>query len=157
MTLLFENDHTVGICIKSHLNEVLSQTKGVQDICDSTVGDICHSCDGPVGSYSGIASQKNRLISGTHCDVAIVETQATRVVIVKSIEAEVNALKAQLLKADLTDQEQVIAGYVLDHWDNKRIIVDLAITQATLKTHLNHIYVKLPALKLFRESYRITS
>jgi len=43
-----------------------------------------------------------------------------------------------------------VAILILDHKSNAEIQDELFISKSTLKTHLNHMYLKLPDLKSFR-------
>lgn len=150
------NTGMLGICIKDLEMRVKYQNESSEKICGMMKGEVCtKACQtlrseipGCSAFSQGMKMFKNVDVNGYKADIVLVEdTQAitTMVYPLHSSEELLQQQEAYLRERGLTKSEVRIMQMVLQGMTNAVIAEKLFISKATLKTHLNNIYKKLPA------------
>lgn len=157
MTDSFFETQEIGLCIQDNANIVISQNQVSKDLCEDKVGKVCHGCEPKKSSvHTGIATQKNITLSQIPCDIATIQNPDSILTIIKPITQWSAQLHQQIEDANMTSQEKNIIKLVLEKKTNKEIQDSIGISKSTLKTHINHIYLKLPHLKTVRDELNIS-
>jgi DNA-binding CsgD family transcriptional regulator len=138
----------LGTCIKSSDKQVLFQNDLCLNICGNMVGKICNKgCMNAYAAVQGMTTIKNSEVENVLVDAVVInngETLTTLIYpLVKSAEQLENE-KNHLMTFGLTKSEIIIFSLVMKGIKNVNIQKELFISKATLKTHLNNIYKKLP-------------
>ncbi|MNJ98563.1 HTH-type transcriptional regulator MalT [compost metagenome] len=146
----------VGFCAKNLNREVVSLNGVCQKICGGMVGKVCEK--GCMLAYpqveecaelsEGMTYHKNILIDAHKVDAVIVNDGERILTMIYPLEDDQAKLRKQeiyLRERGLTRSEVRIMQMVLLGHTNAQIAEQLFISKATLKTHLNNIYKKLPA------------
>lgn len=144
----------VGVCVKSQNGIVESQNEICLNICGNKIGRRCE--DGCLETFnlSDIASGifgigfrllKNVTSNGHTIDVVIANDgdKITSILLDKS--EVVKKQLAYLEQFHLSKSEVNIIEKFLQGFSAKEISKQFFISKATLRTHLNNIYKKLPA------------
>lgn len=147
----------LGICVKKLDQEVISQNEACKKLCGNMVGKICdkgcmsnyESPDDAESNLSeGMTLVKNAIVDGSVIDAVIINDGKTLTTIIYSLEKKMKTIdqnQEQLKSFGLTKSEVTIFTMVMRGSKNAQICKSLFISKATLKTHLNNIYKKLPA------------
>lgn len=142
----------LGVCIKNTKGEVLSQNEICRGVCGDRLTEICK--DGCMKEYSipdeseavleAISTIHNIHEGDVACDAVVIHTGSNIVTLLylrgRQIDLEVEMFR----KMGLTEAEQAIVLLILDGLSNREIAKRLFISLSTVKTHINHIYGKLP-------------
>lgn len=144
-------ESTLGLCIKNKDKEVLYQDQKCLDSCGDMRGQICtKGCMESYATVPGMTLVKNSKVNdGTVDAVVINDNQKITTLLYHHNqnvhnEEEEKLMRAKLVSFGLTKSELAIFLKVLKGARNTEICQELFISRATLKTHLNNIYKKLP-------------
>lgn len=146
----------VGFCTKNLKREVISLNGVCEKICGGMQGQVCTK--GCMAAYpeveecaelsEGMSYHKNILIDEHKVDAVVVNDGEQILTMIYPLEDDQEKLRRQeiyLRERGLTRSEVRIMQLVLLGYTNTKIAEQLFISKATLKTHLNNIYKKLPA------------
>jgi len=142
----------VGICLKDAEKKVLFQNEPCIQACGEKNGTICEkSCMSgysPQGSLPGLAEgaqvRSVRKSSGESFDAVIMNDGKKILTMLFPLNGKIE-LGIEFAKAHgVSKRELEVFHLVLGGFSNSKISQKLRITQATLKTHLNNVYKKLP-------------
>ncbi|MDG0816397.1 helix-turn-helix transcriptional regulator [Bdellovibrio svalbardensis] len=145
----------VGVCIKDQEQRVLYQNNLSLQICGEQSGQICGKvCKKLYGEMKecsaisqGMKLFKSTEIDGSKVDAVIVnDGERISTFFYPLNEEQDQALKQEAYFAErgLTKSEIRIMQMVMQGMINSEIAEKLFISKATLKTHLNNAYKKLP-------------
>jgi DNA-binding CsgD family transcriptional regulator len=150
----------LGVCIKKLDREVISQNEMCQQTCGDMVGKICEkgcmthyspsqsSQEAPQNNLNeGMTLAKNSIVDKNLVDAVVINDGKTLTTILYSLEEKMKSIdqnQEQLKNFGLTKSEITIFTMVMQGSKNFQICKALFISKATLKTHLNNIYKKLP-------------
>ena len=146
-----------SMCIRNSKNEVLFQNEASQKLCGSKAPGVCGNTacadmmkqveeTAPV--QDGMKLHKGQHIEGQFVDVMLVkdgENMITCLYPIKNEAEKASAQEAFFVNKGLTPSEIKIMQMVGQGLKNQEIADKLFISKATLKTHLNNAYKKLPA------------
>lgn len=146
----------LGLCVKKLDHEVLSQNEACITTCGDMQGKVCDK--GCMSSYTmaqsnasnineGMTLIKNSVVDTSVVDAVVINDGKTITTIIYSLEDKIKNIDQsldQLKKLGLTKSEIAIFTHVMKGLKNSEISKKLFISKATIKTHLNNIYKKLP-------------
>ena len=149
-------DLNVGICVKNLKREVLSQNQLCIDSCDNMIGKICDK--GCMNNFDaeknpgtelneGMTLIKNSPANDGYVDAVVINDGQNLTTLIYPLENKligIDKASSQLSQFGLTKSEVAIFKMVMQGTNNNEICKVLFISRATLKTHLNNIYKKLP-------------
>jgi predicted DNA binding protein len=146
------NELELGTCIKNLNREVLSQNDLCLKTCGEMVGTVCSKgCMSSYSQISGMTLIKNSIVDNNTVDAVVINDGKTLTTLIylsakseEEIEAEIIVEKNRLTAFGLSKSEITVFVLVLQGRKNSQIIKELFISKATLKTHLNNAYKKLP-------------
>lgn len=153
----FQDNQKVGVCVKTLGGEIISLSGACNRVCNQKIGDVCTK--GCMTLYpqlpecaalnEGMSHQKNVSLDGVNVDAVIVNDGRHLTTMIYTLEVDQDKLRKQeeyLRDKGLTRSEIRIMQMALDGMSNAQIAEKLFISKATLKTHLNNIYKKLPPI-----------
>lgn len=152
----------VSICVASADKKVLFQNSGCESICGSQIDKFCKKCQDafstadqqklhPFAKRSAATFSTQKNIANTTCTVYRHEEKNNKILTVFSKTAKKKQNFTQYFrKKKLTKREIEIAHLILKKESNANMCALLNVSKSTLKTHLNNLYKKEPALKHFR-------
>ncbi|MEK2688521.1 helix-turn-helix domain-containing protein [Bdellovibrio sp. GT3] len=147
----------LSVCVRDHQNQVLEQNENSKETCGDRVGSVCHNstCSDLCKQVTemaplqdGMSVFKNQNIDDHYVDVMMVKNgQNVTTVLHQLTDDNTKAVKhaEYLVGRGLTPSEVRIIQMVASGQTNQEIAKQLFISKATLKTHLNNAYKKLPA------------
>ncbi|MBO9665338.1 MAG: helix-turn-helix transcriptional regulator [Bdellovibrio sp.] len=146
----------LGVCIKSQNKEVLFQNECSLQTCGNMTGQVCSkacmSLYREVEECSAISEGmrlfKNVDVDGHKVDAMIVNDGSQVITFMYPLDTDQDKFAKQeefFISRGLTRSELRIMQMVLQGMTNAQIAEKLFISKATLKTHLNNAYKKLPA------------
>jgi hypothetical protein len=142
------NQVEIGKCIKTTERQVFFQDEQCLAICGDMGGQICtKGCMNSYAPIPGMTLMKNSEIDGVILDAVVVndsQSLTTLLYIHPKSDEELKKERAKLCSFGLTKSELNLFQLVMMGKRNAQIQKDLFISKATLKTHLNNIYKKLP-------------
>ena len=139
----------LGTCIKKFNKEVIFQDDKCVQLCGDLVGKTCFK--GCMDSYAPVLGMT--LIKGTtvidEClvDAVVINDGDTLTTLMYINQSSEELRKKEILKLEaygLSKSELIVFQKVIEGKKNSQISKELFISKATLKTHLNNIYKKLP-------------
>ncbi|KHD87133.1 MAG: two-component response regulator-like protein [Bdellovibrio sp. ArHS] len=145
----------LGMCIKNQEEKVLFQNDTSIKTCGPMVGQVCNkTCNAlckKISEYSAVSPGmhvfKDSELEGQKVDIMIVndgDRITTLLYLLEGQEEQKQKQEAFFREKGLTKSELRIMNMVLEGHTNAVIAEKLFISKATLKTHLNNIYKKLP-------------
>lgn len=138
----------LGTCIKNTEKEVLFQNEICLNACGDMKGQVCtKGCMSSYAPIPGMTLIKNSEVDNGIVDAVVIndgKTLTTLLHLNTKSEEETKKERAKLLSFGLSKSEITIFLLVMQGKKNSQILKDLFISKATLKTHLNNIYKKLP-------------
>lgn len=141
----------IGICTRNRDNLIVFQNDTCRAVCPKHTGQTCRRCSSALkSSINGIHKLRFHYINAHVTDVAVTVTDTQQNTIFYILDSLVNELENLIASSDLTPREGHVARYILEMKSNTDIQAELGISHATLKTHINRIYQKVPQLKDFR-------
>ncbi|MGZ3769579.1 MAG: response regulator transcription factor [Bdellovibrio sp.] len=153
----FQNIGTkLGVCVKDLEKKVVFQNENSTQTCGSMVGEICskacmklyHQVEECAAVSEGMKLFKAVEVNGHKVDALIVndgERITTMMYLLDQDQEKFKKQEAFFIERGLTKSELRIMQMVMQGMTNAAIAEKLFISKATLKTHLNNIYKKLPA------------
>lgn len=146
----------LGLCVKSLDKRVLYQNENSIKTCGSLQGQVCtkacmelyHQIEECSAVSEGMKLFKATEIDGNKVDALIVNDGQQITTLLYPLGEDQEKFKKQELffkERGLTKSELRIMQMVMQGMTNAAIAEKLFISKATLKTHLNNIYKKLPA------------
>ena len=153
----FEN---LGICSTDANKLVLFQNNICKEICGNQTSEVCNICTNftynnkqnySISFLPKLHFCKRQTFPNGTCDVyKLSEKNYKELTILIPVSKFLNKYLHLLKNKKFTPREIEVAILILDHKSNAEIQDELFISKSTLKTHLNHMYLKLPDLKSFR-------
>ncbi len=149
-----------SICLLRMGNHVHFQNSACKKLCGNFSGMECPqtcvlSCEKnlnrPIGE-EGIRSFSNQKVGNQFFDVFFFSAAPYRMVMLYPLQKKYDAWLQRFKDRDLSKRELEIANLCIRGFTNSKIVRKLSITRATLKTHLNNIYKKMPEART--ESWR---
>lgn len=151
-----ETSETFGVCKLNSNSKVMFQNKTSKKICGEKQDELCTTCSDsliPIENKEelGIFSGKNVKINETLCEATLLkETDKSSIILLPKTTQ--NDRLSFLEKHPLTPREKEVAMLLLEGKNNTDIMTALFISKATLKTYVNTLYKKIPALKKQRHT-----
>jgi len=144
------NDLTV--CKKMDDGRVVYQSEPSIRLCDHRVGDSCPGCRFAHSSDNGDRVERHRVHekNAVYSRVQIRADSSVTTILVPETEWSID-IDSLVQTAHLSKRELEIVELIRQSRSNGEIILQLVISESTLKSHLNNIYRKVPQLKEFRE------
>jgi ATP/maltotriose-dependent transcriptional regulator MalT len=146
------NSSKTIVCIKDRHHKVLSQNTPCKSLCgDQTSKQCLKNC---MKYYQRQTSQRHeegtqyypgKDLSGKIYDVLFIHEGEYLISLLYALENRLEKDKEFFQNAGLTTRELEIADLIGKGKTNSEIQKLLFIAKPTLKTHLNHIYQKLPS------------
>ena len=145
----------IGICVKDNDKKVLFQNSICVQTCGELAGGVCrktcmslyHQVEECSALNEGMKLFKGVEIEGHKVDALIVNDGSQITTLLYPLDADQEKFKKQeafFKERGLTKSELRIMQMVMQGMTNASIAQQLFISKATLKTHLNNIYKKLP-------------
>lgn len=146
----------LGLCVKDQEKRVLYQNDTSVKTCGSVVGEICkkacmelyHQVEECSAVSEGMKLIKATQVEGRKVDALIVNDGERITTLLYPLDEDQEKFKKQeafFRERGLTKSELRIMQMVMQGMTNAAIAEQLFISKATLKTHLNNVYKKLPA------------
>lgn len=141
-----------SLCLLRSNNVVAYQNSACKKLCGTHAGELCpQACvctcekmqERPL-EENGIQLFKNMRLGKEFFDILFYSALPFRLVMFYPLKQKFEAWSKRLKEHDLSRREMEIAGLRLQGLNNSAISQKLAISKATLKTHLNNIYKKMP-------------
>ncbi len=141
-----------SLCLLRSNNVVTYQNSASKKLCGTHAGDLCpqtcvYTCEKiqerPL-EENGIQLFKNMRLGKEFFDILFYSALPFRLVMFYPLKQKFEAWAKRLKDHDLSRRETEIAGLRLQGFNNSAISQKLSISKATLKTHLNNIYKKMP-------------
>ena len=150
----------LGICLTTRDKKVLFQNNICKSVCGDQTLKNCLICKNIkfqdsklqlTDSKSNAKLAQRQYLEKHICDIhKFIEKNDRELTIFKLLDALLTNYKTIFKEKNFTPRETEIGLYLLEKKSNLEIQKLLHITKATLKTHLNHIYIKSPQLKMLR-------
>lgn len=146
----------LGICTRNSSNEVIFQNDVSQKMCGSKLGttcssvtcaDMCKQVEASAPVQDGMKLFKAQHVEGNFVDVMMVKDGDNMMTMLYPLQNESEKTAAQqafFVDKGLTPSEIRIMQMAMQGMTNQQIADKLFISKATLKTHLNNAYKKLP-------------
>jgi DNA-binding CsgD family transcriptional regulator len=146
---------TSGVCIRDAESKVLFQNAVCKQKCGPKDGQVCRDGCMTLGNpQPGVTEAPEAIrffrrapLSTGLSDVIRIDGPDRLTTIFQPLDTELEDLRARMRQAGLSKREQEVADLAFQGRSNREIAATLFISRATLKTHLNAIYRKLPELK----------
>lgn len=146
----------LGLCVKDLDKKVLFQNENSTHTCGSMIGEVCekacmklyHQVEECAAVSEGMKLFKATEVNGHKVDALIVNDGQRITTLMYPLDEDQEKFKKQeefFIERGLTKSELRIMQMVMQGMTNAAIAEKLFISKATLKTHLNNIYKKLPA------------
>ncbi len=144
----------LGICVKNQESTVTYQNDECIRLCGARMNDKCHeSCmknyqlDAPLVLNQGMKLIKNCDTANGKADAVVIHDGETITTLLYGLEDKAKNIATtleEIKKNDLTKSEITIVELILQGLSKKEMTKKLFVSEATIKTHLNNIYKKLP-------------
>lgn len=144
----------VGVCIKDTEQRVLMQNGHCRRVCGEQSGRICN--EGCMALYAADTRQqwrgwgprvyRNSLIHGTFHDVTLLCSARRIITFLQPLRDKYATALEHFRDKGLTRREIEVIALTMQGVKNTEICARLAISKATLRTHLNNIYRKFREL-----------
>ena len=152
--LIFKQEG-LGVCIKDNGGKVLYQNEASKRICGNCEGANCEK--GCMLLYRREDEKKAQVgsqtfqgvdIGGELCQVVMINDGKSLITFLLGLREKIQADMKYFDQYSLSKREFEILELVLQGLNNHAIGKKLFISVATVKTHLNKIYKKIPAHEL---------
>jgi len=140
----------IAVCVKDTAKRVLSQNDCCRDICGDRRGETCTT--GCMELYAGDAARQwkdrgsclyqNSYFHGGFFDVTLLCTAESIITFLQPLADRQRMAQAYYREKGLTGRELDVVSLIIRGLSNRAICESLAISRATLRTHLNNIYRK---------------
>lgn len=146
----------LGLCVKDLNKTVLFQNDNSVKTCGSMAGQVCekscmnlyHQVEECAAISEGMKLFKATEVDGHKVDALVVNDGQRITTLMYPLDENQDKFKKQeafFKQRGLTKSELRIMQMVMQGMTNASIAEKLFISKATLKTHLNNIYKKLPS------------
>lgn len=146
----------LGLCVKDQSKRVLFQNENSLKTCGPMMGEVCtktcmrlyQQVEECAAVSEGMKLIKGTEVEGHKVDALIVNDGERITTLLYPLDEDQDKFKKQeqfFKERGLTRSELRIMQMVMQGMTNASIAEKLFISKATLKTHLNNIYKKLPA------------
>lgn len=149
-----EIEKEFGICVKNQDKTVLYQNDLCKSICTDMTGKVCDkgcmqnfTCALPTSAVEGMSLIKNSHMNDRVVDAVVINNGDNLTTLLYPLDKKYDYDQEQLAifkKFGLTKSEINIFQKVIRGESNSEIAKSLFVSKATIKTHLNNIYKKLP-------------
>lgn len=151
------------ICMQKEGGEVFYQNPACRKSCGDYVGSECprtcvSDCEKFLGRNipsEGFQFLSNRKVGKQHYDVLFFTENARRMIVLYPLRQKYESWLKRFQERNLSRRELEIANLCIQGFTNAGIAKELFISKATLKTHLNNLYKKMPEARL--EGWRKSS
>lgn len=144
----------LGVCVKDKDSKVTFQNEACIKLCGNRISQQCQdSCmknyqtDAPIVINQGMKLIKNSETPHGKADAVVIHDGETITTLLYDLEEKSKNIEKtleEIKKSDLTKSEMTIIELILQGFSKKEITKKLFVSDATIKTHLNNIYKKLP-------------
>lgn len=139
-----------AVCVKDAQKTVIEQNALCREICGDCLGTQCEK--GCMEIYAkdessqwkdwGSRVYKNSFMHGSFFDVTLLCSTDSIITFLQPLRDKYEAALACYRNKGLTRRETEVAALAIQGTSNPEICKSLAISKATLRTHLNNIYRK---------------
>ena len=144
-----------SVCLLKAGSKVYYQNAACKKLCGTFTGKSCplscvQSCEKAEGKpmpSDGIHFFSNRKVGNQYFDALFFNAVPLRMVMLYPLQKKFNAWLRRLRERNLSRRELEIAHLCVQGHTNTSIAKKLFISKATLKTHLNNIYKKMPEIR----------
>jgi DNA-binding CsgD family transcriptional regulator len=150
-----EIDSKLGICIKTNDSTVTYQNEKCVKLCGNQISKKCNdSCmsnyqlEAPIIINQGMKLIKNSNTTYGKADAVVINDGETITTILYDLDEKTKNIQnsmEEFKNSDLTKSELTVIELILQGFTKKEITKKLFVSEATIKTHLNNIYKKLPS------------
>ena len=141
-----------SLCLMKNGNRVFFQNAVCKKRCGTFTGKSCPlscvlSCEKSLGrplENDGIQFFSNNKVGNQFFDVLVFNSLPYRMVLLYPLQQKYDAWLKRFKDKKLSRREMEIANYCIQGFTNSKIMEKIFISKATLKTHLNNIYKKMP-------------
>jgi ATP/maltotriose-dependent transcriptional regulator MalT len=156
---LFQSSQA-SICLLDSSQKVIFQNQASNKLCGLHEGKKCsQTCvvtseraSGRAVPREGVHFVPNNKMNGQFFDVYFLNEDSRRMVVLSPLRKKFETWLQRFKDRDLSRREMDVAKAALQGFTNQKIADKLRVSKATLKTHLNNIYKKLPEIK--KENWR---
>lgn len=147
------NSEKIGLCIKDQNKNVIFQNSLCKKVCNERAGTVCTDhCMSKYDVMSGEEQVFNEGIRNFHhiqmpdamIDATVVNDSDKITTIFYRVDEHHNEQMDYFKNKGLTKTEMSVISNVLHGKTNNEIAKQMFVSKATLKTHLNNIYKKIP-------------
>jgi hypothetical protein len=140
------------ICMQKTSGEVFYQNQASRKSCGTYQGVTCPKtciteCEKYMGRPlppDGFQFLSNRKVGHQHFDVLFFTEDSQRLVVLYPLRQKYENWLRRFQERNLSRREMEIANLCIQGFTNAGIAKELFISKATLKTHLNNLYKKMP-------------
>lgn len=144
-----------GVCKLDKGGFVLHQNKFARAICPHKKGDKCEAIDFTnINDEEGFQDKGVLIIDKVRIDHVVLPTDSGFTVFLCDVSDQLDQVAPEEQLKSLTKAECIILNKILKKESNSEIADSLCIAASTLKTHLSHIYQKLPCLLKWRKTQK---
>lgn len=144
-------DPETGFCARNLNGSFIFQNRACVNICgvqpDKECNKVCmdfYSAIHQHVSKPGPILASKKLIRDQYVDLVFLKQKDSMITLLCPMNEKVAQTSATFNDSKLTAREKEVLGYLLRGFSNREICKKLFISRATLKTHINRIYKKLP-------------
>ena len=146
-----DGSHAV-ICMQKENGEIFYQNPACRKSCGDYVGAECpRTCVSESEKFlgrplpsEGFQFLSNRKVGKQHYDVLFFTEDSHRMTVLYPLRQKYEAWLKKFQERNLSRRELEIANLCVQGYTNAGIARELFISKATLKTHLNNLYKKMP-------------
>jgi ATP/maltotriose-dependent transcriptional regulator MalT len=153
---VFEESN-IAVCIRNKEQTVLYQNQECAANCSVHFGKMCG--EGCMETYNGFEESPERnlgtqyypnyMMENKYYDLIFLESENFCTTLLFPLKEKHAADLDFFKKFNLTNRELEITEHIIKGCSNSEIASQLNISKSTLKTHLNHIYKKIPHELIF--------
>ena len=140
------------ICMQKTSGEVFYQNVACKKSCGIYQGVTCPQtcvteCERHIGGTlppDGFQFLSNRKVGNQHFDVLFFTEESQRLIVLYPLRQKYESWLRRFQERNLSRRELEIANLCIQGYTNAGIAKELYISKATLKTHLNNLYKKMP-------------
>lgn len=143
-------------CITEHNGKIISKNEACNSLCPTAEGEVCKSSSRltpgnqiDINCTEGMFFNKCQPMGETIVDAVTINDGLTLTTIYYPLTDHIQKQIAMVKKYDLSKRELEVAYLMLNGRSNEAITKELFISKATLKTHINSIYKKIPKDKIY--------
>jgi DNA-binding CsgD family transcriptional regulator len=143
-------DSGLAVCVKDAEKKVLFQTRACKRVCSDLVGQVCNKgcmkdyLSSPAAENESRVQYLGRLtVDGRICESTVIDDGVNITTVFRPLEA-IEKFMASMNSYPLSKREREIVLRILNGRSNQQIAKELFVSVATVKTHINNIYKKLP-------------